>query len=186
MLKPTFKTSMILAVSLATFASQTLALSQSVTPTDSRVSQTKDSNHPIEQSTPMDVWTSFQKGFNTILQLDSAMTQQFFANSTHFNQFRLQENPKQFLISLNVPGVDPRKIKVSVSQGVLFVQTRENKRNDAKQNENYAYFSYQMALPDNADTKKMSAILKRGVLQITLEKTNKLAAMTEIPVKEIA
>lgn len=177
MLKPVLKASIILAISLATFTTnQTLALSKPAV-----------DNNLIEQSILMDPWTPFQQGFNTFLQLDSAMTKPFFGNPTNFNRFVIQENPKQFLISLDLPGVDPRKIKVSVSQGILFVQARENNGDKAKQNEhNQYYFSYHIALPDNADTKKMSAILKRGVLQISIEKTNKLTAMTEIPVKEIA
>lgn len=37
----------------------------------------------------------------------------------------MQENPKQFLISLDVPGVDPHKSKVFVSHRILFVQARD-------------------------------------------------------------
>lgn len=183
MLKSALKISIILAVGFTT--SQSWAVSQSMVPMGNTVSQIKGDNS-TKQSIPVDPWNFFQQGFNTLLQLDSTMTQPFFANPAPLNQFMLQENSKQFLISLNVPGVDPRKIKVSVSQGVLFIQAREESGDKAKQNESHAYFSYHMALPDNADTQKISAILKRGVLQITIEKTNKRVAMTEIPVKEIA
>jgi HSP20 family molecular chaperone IbpA len=186
MLKPVIKAS-ILAMSLVTLASPSWALTKSAPPTVN-ASEAKDIIQ-IDPSFPMDAWTNFQQGFNTFLQLDSAMTQQFFANpaAAHFNRMMMRENPKQYLISLEVPGVDPRKIRVSVSQGILFVQARETNAENFKQNEqSHAYFSYHVALPDNANTKKMSAILHRGVLQIVIEKTNQLASMTEIPVKELA
>jgi HSP20 family molecular chaperone IbpA len=187
MLKPAIKVS-VMFVSLAIFASQTLALSKPAGPTVNIATKAVAwDNIQIEQSIPIDAWTNFQQRFNTFLQLESAMTKQFFVNPAHFNRFMMQENPKQFVISLDVPGVDPRKIKVSVSQGILFVQARDNSDGNLKQKDhNQYYFSYHVALPDNANTKKISAILHRGVLQIAIEKTNKLAAMTDIPVKEIA
>lgn len=175
MLKFTLKAS-ILAMSLATFTNQTLALTKTTEPQTS----------PIEQSISLDPWTYFQQGFNTLLQLDSAMSQQFFANPMNSNRLKMQENSKQFLISMDVPGVDPHKIKIAVTHGILLVQTRENNNKPRQNEQDHYYFSYRVALPDNADIKKISAILKRGVLQISIEKTSKLAAMTEIPVKEIA
>ena len=174
-------------MSLVTLASPSWALTKPEAPAINP-SEAKDIIQ-IDSSFPMDAWTNFQQGFNTFLQLDSAMSQQFFANpaATHFNRMMMRENSKQYLISLEVPGVDPRKIKVSVSQGILFVQARETNTENPKQNEhNQYYFSYHVALPDNANPKKMSAILHRGILQIVIEKTNQLAAMTEIPVKEVA
>ncbi|WP_342146148.1 Hsp20/alpha crystallin family protein [Rickettsiella endosymbiont of Aleochara curtula] len=185
MLKPVIKVSVLLAMSLVAFSSQSLALSKPNALTDNTAVPNKD-NIQIVQSMPMD-WTNFQQAFNNFLQLDSAMTKQFFASSAHFNRFMMHENAKQFLISFDLPGVDPRKIKVSVSQGILFVQARDTNGDNPKHNENNQYyFSYHVALPDNANPQKMSANLKRGVLQIAIEKTNKLAAITEIPVKEIA
>lgn len=188
MLKPVIKASALLAVGLATFTSPSWALTKpSVPTTNNAVSGAKDTTTSVDQSIPLDNWTSFQQGFNTLLQLDSAMTQQFFANPVYFNHFRTQENPKQYVISLNVPGVDPRQIKVSISQGILFVQAKDTHDNKSKKNERSQYdFFYRVTLPNNVNPQKVSAILKRGVLQITIEKTNKLAATTEIPIKEIA
>jgi HSP20 family molecular chaperone IbpA len=183
MLKPVIKVSLLIIMSVVIFSSQSLALSKSTLLTDNAPISAKD-NIQIVQSMPMD-WANFQQAFNNFLQLDSPMFKQFFGNPMHFNYFTLQEDPKQFLISLELPGVDPQKIRVSVSQGVLYVQAKND--NKSKQNAtNSSYFSYHVALPENANTQKMSAILKRGILQITIEKTNKLASMIDIPVKEIA
>lgn len=185
MLKRVIKISILFIMSLVTFPSQSLSLSKPTILPDNTAVPTKD-NIQIVQSMPMD-WTNFQQAFNNFLQLDSAMTKQFFTNSAHFNRFMMHENPKQFLISFDLPGVDPRKIKVSVSQGILFVQARDTSGDNPKLNEsNQYYFSYHVALPDNANPQKISASLKRGVLKIAIEKTHKLAAISEIPVKEIA
>jgi HSP20 family molecular chaperone IbpA len=175
------KISILLIISLVLFAKLSLALTKPVFNTEP-LTQTKRNNE-MNPSIPVDAW--FQQGMNTFLQLDSAMTKQFFGNQMHFNYFTLQEHPKQFLISFELPGIDPQKIQVSVSQGVLYVQAKND--NKSKHNEsNSYYFSYHVALPENANTQKMSAILKRGILQITIEKSNKLASMIDIPVKEIA
>jgi HSP20 family molecular chaperone IbpA len=183
MSKSVIKISILLTISLVLFTKLSLALTKPAIFNTELRTQTKRNNE-MNPSIPVDAW--FQQGMNTFLQLDSAMTkQQFFGNQVHFNYFTLQENPKQFLISFELPGVDPRKIRVSVSQGVLYVQAKND--NKSKQNEtNSYYFSYHVALPENANTQKMGAILKRGILQITIEKTNKLASMIDIPVKEIA
>lgn len=179
------KVSSLFALVLVLFVQQGLALTQSVTPHVESIAQTKNNNQ-TQEPIPIDAWTHFQQGMNTFLQLDSAMTQQFFGNQLHLNYFRFMEDPKQFLISVDLPGVDPKKIRVSVSQGILSVQAKnapaQSKQNPSNQN----YFSYHVTLPENANTQKMSAVLKRGVLQITIEKTHKLASMIDIPVKEIA
>lgn len=187
MSKPKAKISIFIAISLALFAKLNLALAKpEIAPIEPPTSINR--NNQMALSIPVDTWNPFQQGINTFLQLDSAMTKQFFGNQQmHFNYFRLQEDPKRFLISLDLPGVDPNKIRVSISRGVLFVQAKDINDNQSQHNQSNAfYFSYHVALPENANTQKMSAILKRGILQITIEKTNKLASMIDIPVKEIA
>lgn len=170
--------SIFLTISLVLFAKLSLAFTKPVMNSEPST-QIKRKNE-INSSIPVETW--FQQGMN----LDSFMFKQFFGNQIYSNYFTLQEDPKQFLISFELPGVDPKKIRVSVSQGILYVQAKND--NKSKHNEsNSYYFSYHVTLPENANTQKMSAILKRGILRITIEKTNKLAAsMIDIPVKEIA
>src|SRR5436190_2084848 len=182
MSKSVIKISILLTISLVLFAKLSLALTKPAIFNTEPPTQTKRNNE-MNSSIPVDAW--FQQGMNTFLQLDSPMFKQFFGNQMHFNYFTLHEDPKQFLISLELPGVDPQKIRVSVSQGVSYVQAKND--NKSKQNEtNSYYFSYHVALPENANTQKMGAILKRRILQITIEKTNKMTSMIDSPVKEIA
>lgn len=179
MSKSIIQVSIFLTISLVLFAKLSLAFANPVMFNSEPSTQIKRNNE-INSSIPVDTW--FQQGMN----LDSVMFKQFFGNQMYFNNFTLQEDPKQFLISFELPGVDPKKIRVSVSQGVLYVQAKND--NKSKHNEsNSYYFSYHVTLPENANTKKINAILKRGILLITIKKTNKLAAsMIDIPVKEIA
>lgn len=131
MSKSVIKISILLTISLVLFAKLSLALTKPAIFNTEPPTQTKRNNE-MNSSIPVDAW--LQQGMNTFLQLDSAMTkQQFFGNQVHFNYFTLQENPKQFLISFELPGVDPQKIRVSVSQGVLYVQAKND--NKSKYNE---------------------------------------------------
>ena len=186
MSKSLVKFSIFLTMNLFLFVQQGLALTKSITSHVEPVAQTKNNNETRELI-PIDAWESVQQGMNTFLQMDSAMTQQFFGgNQRSFNYFRLKEDPKQFLILVDLPGVDPKKIRVSVSQGILSVQAKDIPAQSKQNSSNQNYFFYHMALPENANTQKMSAVLQRGVLQITIAKTRKLASMIDIPVKEIA
>lgn len=178
MSKSIIQVSIFLTISLVLFAKLSLAFAKPVMFNSEPSTQIKRNNE-INSSIPVDIW--FQQAMN----LDSVMFKQFFGNEMYSNKFTLQEDPKQFLILFELPGVDPKKIRVSVSQGVLYIQAKND--NKSKDNEsNSYYFSYHVTLPENANTHKMSAILKRGILQITIEKTNKLSSMIDIPVKEIA
>ena len=101
------KNSILLTISLVLFAKLSLALTKPTIFNNEPPTQTKP-NNKMNSSIPVDDW--FQQGLNTFLQLDSAMTkQQFFGNQVHFHYFTLQENPKHFLISFELPGVDPPK-----------------------------------------------------------------------------
>ena len=102
------------------------------------------------------------------------------------NRMLMQENPKQYLISFDMPGVDPHKINVSISEGVLFVKAHSTIEYRRRDDHNHYTFSYHVALPSNVNIKKVNSVLHRGVLKITIEKNNKLAAMVKIPVQEVA
>lgn len=174
--------SIFLTISLVLLAKLSLAFTKPIMldTEPSKPSTQIKRNNEINPSIPVDTW--LQQGMN----LDSVMFKQFFSNQMYSNYFTLQENPKQFLISFELPGVDPKKIRVSVSQGVLYVQAKNDNKSKYNESNSY-YFSYHVTLPENSNTQKISAILKRGILLITIEKTNKLAAsMIDIPVKEIA
>ncbi|WP_143549451.1 Hsp20/alpha crystallin family protein, partial [Rickettsiella grylli] len=71
-----------------------------------------------------------------------AFAQPFFSNPLYFNRLMMQEKPKQYLISFDMPGVDPHKIKVSISQGILFVKAKSTNEDLKRDDHNQYAFSY--------------------------------------------
>jgi hypothetical protein len=80
MSKSLAKFSILLTMILVLFVQQGLALTKSITSHVEPVAQTKNNNE-IRELIPIDAWESVQQGMNTFLQLDSAMTQQFFGGN---------------------------------------------------------------------------------------------------------
>lgn len=81
---------------------------------------------------------------------------------------------KDFDISLLVPGLDKKDLKVEINGNNLIVKcekefTDEKKESDYFRKE-YAYSSFQRVfeIPKGADTSKIKAKLKRGILKINL------------------
>lgn len=86
------------------------------------------------------------------------------------------EEDKQFVISADIPGVDPRDIEVSVENDML---TIKGERETEKKEEKNGYhrtecsrgvFYRRLTLPESADPDKITAKGKNGVLKITLGK----------------
>lgn len=86
------------------------------------------------------------------------------------------EEDKQFVISADIPGVDPKDIEVSMENGML---TIKGERETEKKEEKNGYFRTEcsrgifyrrLTLPESADPDKITAKGKNGVLKITLGK----------------
>jgi HSP20 family protein len=88
----------------------------------------------------------------------------------------IKEDPQQFLIEADIPGVDPKDIEISMENGVLTIRGERNseKREEGKDykrvERTYGSFYRRFSLPDTADPEKVSASGKNGVLQISIPK----------------
>jgi HSP20 family protein len=88
----------------------------------------------------------------------------------------IKEDPQQFLIEADIPGVDPKDIEISMENGVLTIRGERNseKREEGKDykrvERTYGSFYRRFSLPDTADHEKVSASGKNGVLQISIPK----------------
>jgi HSP20 family protein len=88
----------------------------------------------------------------------------------------IKEDPQQFLIEADIPGVDPKDIEISMENGVLTIKGERNseKREEGKDykrvERTYGSFYRRFSLPDTADPEKVSASGKNGVLQISIPK----------------
>ncbi len=92
----------------------------------------------------------------------------------------IKEEQNRFLITADLPGVDPKDIDITMEDGILSIKgerTSENKQ------ENEAYtrvermsgtFYRRFSLPDTADADRIEATGKDGVLTIVLPKHEKV------------
>ena len=91
----------------------------------------------------------------------------------------ITEDDKEYLIKLELPEVKTEDVKVTVENGVLTI-SGERKFEKEEKNKKYhrverAYGSFmrRFTLPDDADTEKVKAELKGGILRVHLPKSEK-------------
>lgn len=92
----------------------------------------------------------------------------------------IKEEDNRYLIHADVPGIKPEDIDVSMEDGVLTIKG-ERKFDKEEDKEGYkriervrGSFYRRFSLPDTADQNKVSAHCKDGVLEVTIEKQEKL------------
>jgi HSP20 family protein len=100
----------------------------------------------------------------------------------------LSETKDAYVAKLEVPGVEPKEINVSVRDGLL-VMTGEKTREEEEKNEKFyrterawGAFTRTIPLPGPVDTEKTTAAFKDGVLTVMLPKMA-AAKGSFIPVK---
>lgn len=95
----------------------------------------------------------------------------------------IREEADRYVITADVPGVDPKDIELTVESGVLTL--RGERKLESEQNEggyrrierSYGTFYRRFALPDNADTESVSAKGNHGVLEVSVPKTERAQAL---------
>ncbi len=92
----------------------------------------------------------------------------------------IKEEQDRFVITADLPGVDPREIDITMENGVL---TLKGERSEEKTEDSEGYkrvervrgtFFRRFSLPDTADADKIEAHSKNGVLEIVLPKHEKI------------
>src|SRR5215469_8293911 len=88
----------------------------------------------------------------------------------------IKEEDQRFVIFVDVPGVDPATIEVSMEKGILSIKG-ERPVEKSEQNSRFTRverahgsFHRRFALPDSADADNVSATGKHGVLEIVIPK----------------
>ena len=88
----------------------------------------------------------------------------------------IYEEPNRFVITVDLPGVDPKAVSITAEQGVLSVRGR---REETAQESTEGYrrverikgdFERRFSLPDTADAQGIRAKATNGVLQIAIPK----------------
>ncbi|WP_395339402.1 Hsp20/alpha crystallin family protein [Ningiella sp. W23] len=90
----------------------------------------------------------------------------------------IKEGKKSYDISAELPGLDTKDVSLEVKEGVLTL-TGEKKTETSKDGEkdyhvmerSYGFFKRSFALPNGVDQEKISAEFKKGVLHVSIPKT---------------
>lgn len=95
-----------------------------------------------------------------------------------------------FLLTVELPGVDPGEIDVKISDGMITISGEkkeevEKEEGDMRLSERrYGQFQRSCSLPDSIDIEKVGAQFSKGVLTVTLPKSAKaLASEKKIEVR---
>jgi HSP20 family protein len=92
----------------------------------------------------------------------------------------IHEDAQQFLLHVDVPGVDPKAVEISTEQGVLTIR---GQRAESTQQKGTGYrrvertkgeFQRRFSLPETADTQNIRAKAANGVLEIAIPKLAQL------------
>ncbi len=92
----------------------------------------------------------------------------------------IKEEEDRFLITADLPGVDPKDIEITMDNGVLTIkgerqsEAREEKEGYKRVERVSGSFYRRFSLPDTADAERIEAKGKDGVLEVILPKHEKM------------
>jgi HSP20 family protein len=88
----------------------------------------------------------------------------------------IHEEANQYLLHLDLPGVDPKAVEITSDQGVLTIRGR---REDSRKGSREGFrrverisgdFQRRFSLPETADTQNIKAKVANGVLEVSIPK----------------
>lgn len=121
-------------------------------------------------------WSPFQE----LEQLERRMRRMFEGPGMFGSQLPaadLYESEAEYVLELEVPGFEEKELKIEVTDHTLTVK---GERKEEKEEKDKAFFLHErleksferrFALPDEADTEKIAATFKGGVLKVAAPKT---------------
>ena len=98
------------------------------------------------------------------------------------------ETKNELLVKAEVPGMDPKDIDISLSDGVLTIRGEKRQEKEEKEADyhlverSYGSFTRSVQLPREVQSDKISASYKNGILKIALPKSEE-AKKKEIKIK---
>jgi HSP20 family protein len=110
-------------------------------------------------------------------------------NSDWIPSIDVKDNGSHFLITADIPGVDPKNIDVSMDNNILTIKgskeskTKEERKNYVRFERSKGTFVRSISLPEIVDADKISAKTKNGVLEIIAPK-NKGGTKKNIKIKK--
>jgi HSP20 family protein len=140
--------------------------------------------------THLDSFGSFIDPWRSLERLNRAASSVLPAAASEFPAVNLWADGNSAIATAELPGIDPKTVDISVSGRVLTLRAGRNPV-EAGEEESYhrrerwyGQFSRTIELPYNIDAAKVEAKFTRGVLHLTLprteeEKPRKIAITTE-------
>lgn len=91
----------------------------------------------------------------------------------------IHDEGDRFLVRADIPGVDPEEVEVTLDEGVLTIRGERREERDTQEDgfrrrERFSgSFFRRFVLPDSVDAAQVSARSDKGVLEVTIPKTEK-------------
>ncbi|MEM7027274.1 MAG: Hsp20/alpha crystallin family protein [Pseudomonadota bacterium] len=133
---------------------------------------------------PWSLLDRFQKELNRMQDQSLTVNNDNDASNVVTSHWRpavdIKEEQNQFLITADLPGVDPKDIEITMEEGVLSIkgerssEAAETKEGFKRVERTSGTFYRRFSLPDSADAERIEATGKDGVLTIVLPKHEKL------------
>jgi HSP20 family protein len=100
----------------------------------------------------------------------------------------VSETKNELVVKAEVPGMDPKDIDISLSDGMLTIKGEKKQEKEEKEADyhllerSYGAFTRSVQLPKEVQSEKINASYKNGILKITLPKSEE-AKKKEIKIK---
>lgn len=106
-------------------------------------------------------------------EMESFFNRPFFRGTTLYSSSTMNETAKEYLITLDLPGMDKKDIAIETVGNRLMIKGEHKEDNSTKDRTNRSFRSVNQSivLPDDADMSKIHARSKNGVLTLTIPKT---------------
>jgi HSP20 family protein len=165
------------------------------------------SNDPVQAQQAMTPVTGMLRPFFSISRDIEDMFSSFFRNATFMTQnfanmnltprLDIEENENQYVILADVPGLDEKNLDIQITSDNLLTLTGERESiRESQQKRNrmhtversYGAFRRVLALPQDANTDRVEANYKNGVLTITVprQQQNELQQVKHVKVNRVA
>lgn len=127
----------------------------------------------------------FARRFNSMFKSPFAHDDMFAAMPTVWSEggnfvpkVDISEDDKQMFIHVELPGMEKDDVKITISEDKILTIKGEKKREEKKEEKNYlrverSYGSFlrSFSLPDNVQPDDITAAFEKGILHLTLPKT---------------
>lgn len=125
---------------------------------------------------PISLWEQMQRDAEQVFNRVAHAKKAEATETTWMPSVDIQEQTDHYLVSADIPGVDPKQIDISVDKNMLIIKGErqsEHKTEEAnfkRVERTFGQFQRRFTLPDNADIDNISATGENGVLAVRIPK----------------